>query len=73
MTAAEQIQALQNAADTVGLTIHQLIKEHKKDKIFWFYAAVGTKRVSPVLPYSEINAFLFGWIKCSEITPIKNT
>lgn len=61
-----EIEALQNAANNIGLTIHPYWREDKRKTIPLYFASRGMETVSPVLPYKELNAFLLGWIKSTK-------
>jgi hypothetical protein len=60
-----QIEALQNAAKNLGLNIHQKQFEDKR-KAPKYFAQLGSKSVSPVLDYDNMNHFLLGWSKSKE-------
>lgn len=63
MTQKHQLQSLQNAADTIGLEIHQKLPEDKRKTVPTYFAQKGISTVSPVLNYEQMNHFLWGWIK----------
>lgn len=65
MEAAQQLESLQNAANVVGLTVHQKhFYEDKRKKVPMFFVNRGNETVSPVLDYECLNNFIFGWITC---------
>jgi hypothetical protein len=59
-----EIQSLQNAANNLGIVIHQKQYEDKRQKIKKYFAQIGVATVSPVLDYENMNHFLLGWHKC---------
>lgn len=66
-----ELEALQNAANTAGLTIHERYQPDKRKKTKMYFANKGDETVSPVLDYEQLNHFLLGWIRCSQqLTPI---
>lgn len=67
MKAAQQLESLQNAANVVGLTVHQKhFYEDKRKKVPMFFLNRGKETVSPVLDYSNLTHFILGWIKCKQ-------
>ena len=58
-------EALQNAANNIGLIIKEWYFEDKR-KTGKKYFAINSKgqTLSPVLSYEHLNMFLLGWIKC---------
>lgn len=67
MTVAQQLESLQNAADVIGLKVHQKhFYEDKRKKVPMFFLDRGIETVSPVLDYSNLNHFILGWIKCKQ-------
>ena len=65
----EEIQALQNAADSVklpGLQIHAKIFEDKR-KSKKYFLQYGNRTLSPVLDYSNMNSFILGINRAKEI------
>jgi len=70
----EEIQALQNAADSVqlsGLQVHEKIFEDKR-KSKKYFLQYGSRTLSPVLDYSNMNSFIFGIIRAKELLTNKN-
>lgn len=63
-----EIQALQNAADSIGLTIHEKATDDKRKTVKHYFAQDESETVSPVLDYDQMNHFLLGWIKCLKYT-----
>jgi hypothetical protein len=61
-------QSLQNAADQIGLTIHERPTQDRRKTVKMYYAVIDNLSVSPVLDYDKMNHFLLGWINC-----VKNT
>lgn len=61
-----EIQALQNAATELGLTIHEKFMEDKRKSVKKYFAQNGIETVSPVLDYEQLNHFLLGWIRCEK-------
>ena len=65
----EEIQALQNAADSVklpGLQVHAKIFEDKR-KSKKYFLQYGKNTLSPVLDYSNMNSFILGIIRAKKI------
>jgi hypothetical protein len=56
-----ELEALQNAANLSGLTIHEKPFEDKRKTAKKYFAQRGTNTVSPVLDYENLNHFLLGW------------
>ncbi len=62
-----ELQALQNAADGLGLTIHEKpFYEDKRKTIKKYFAKKRNETVSPVLDYEQLNHFLSGWRTCQK-------
>jgi hypothetical protein len=65
----EEIQALQNAADSVklpGLQVHAKIFEDKR-KSKKYFLQYGNNTISPVLDYSNLTHFILGIIRAKEL------
>lgn len=65
----EEIQALQNAADSVklpGLQVHAKIFEDKR-KSKKYFLQYGKNTLSPVLDYSNMNSFILGINRAKEL------
>ena len=65
----EEIQALQNAADSVqlsGLQVHEKIFEDKR-KSKKYFLQYGKNTLSPVLDYSNLTHFILGIKRAKEI------
>ena len=62
-----KIQALQNAADHVGLIIHENFTQDKRKTTKRYFATLNGTCVSPVLEYENLNHFLLGWIKAKTL------
>lgn len=61
-----ELQALQNSADDLGLTVHQKYINDKRKTIGLYFANKGNETVSPVLDYDQLNHFLLGWRTCKK-------
>jgi len=59
-----EIQSLQNAANVIGLTIHERFANDKRKTVKMYFAQNGNETVGPALDYAQLNYFLMGWIKC---------
>lgn len=57
------LEALQNAANACGLTIHEKISQDKRKTIKRYFANKNSNTVSAVYDYEEMNAFLIGYIE----------
>ena len=69
----EEIQALQNAADSVklpGLQVHAKIFEDKR-KSKKYFLQYGNRTLSPVLDYSNMNSFILGIKRAKKILTSK--
>ena len=65
----EEIQALQNAADSVklpGLQVHEKTFEDKR-KSKKYFLQYGKNTLSPVLDYSNMNSFILGINRAKEL------
>lgn len=63
MNAQQQIEALQNALNSFGLTnltLHPKISEDKREKTPKFFLNFGFQTISPVLSYENMNSFIMG-------------
>lgn len=60
----KEIDALQNAADSIGLTIHEKATDDKRKTVKHYFAQGESETVSPVLDYDQMNHFILGWWKC---------
>ncbi len=67
MEAITEIQALQNAANLIGLTIYEKFNQDKRIKVKLYFAQLEKQTISPALDYDNMNHFLLGFIKCSEL------
>lgn len=56
-----ELEALQNAATDIGLTIHEKFTTDKRQTLKRYFAQRGRETVSPVLDYEQLNHFLLGW------------
>ena len=63
MNQITEIQALQNFATKLNLTVHEKYfdDKRKKAKKYFVNSPDGRKTFSPVLDYEGINNFLLGW------------
>lgn len=61
-----ELQALQNAADRIGLIIHEYFTQDKRKSVKKYFAQRGQETISPVLDYEQLNYFLLGFIKASK-------
>jgi hypothetical protein len=61
-----EIQYLQNAADDLGLVVHEKAIDDRRKKVKRYFANKGNETVSPVLDYEQLNHFLAGWRRKSE-------
>lgn len=61
-----EIQYLQNAANSIGLIIHQKFSEDRRKTVGQYFATQNGTTVSPVLDYEKLNYFLFGWIEAGK-------
>jgi len=68
MNTITELQALQNAANVIGLTVYEKCQNDKRKTLKRYFANRGDETVSPVLDYEQLNHFLLGWIKCKRIT-----
>lgn len=62
-----ELEALQNAADGVGLIVNEKYIQDKRKtvkKYFLWHGRHGT--VSPVLNYDQMNHFILGWIRATQ-------
>ena len=59
-----ELEALQNAADDLNLTVYEKITNDKRRTVKTYFANNGDETVSPVLDYEQLNHFLLGWRKC---------
>lgn len=64
-----ELEALQNAAAGLGLTIHQKYPNDKRQTLKRYFAQRDKETVSPVLDYEQLNHFLVGWIRGQKQTP----
>lgn len=62
-----QQEALQNAANTVKLTVHLQPQTDKRNKKGYFYCTLYGTSISPVLDYSNLNHFILGYIKAIKL------
>ena len=63
MNTQQQMEALQNALNSFGLTnltVYPEISEDKRMKKPKFFLNFGLKTISPVLDYENMNCFIMG-------------
>ena len=63
MNAQEQIEALENALNSFGLTnltVYPKLSEDKRVKTPKFFLNNGFQTISPVLSYENMNSFIMG-------------
>lgn len=71
MNAQQQMEALNNALNSFGLTnltLYPKISEDKRNKVSKFFLQQGVKTISPVLNYNEMNCFILGMGAVKELT-----
>lgn len=59
-----EIQALQNFADTLNLKVNIKHSNDKRKTVNKYFATLDGTSVSPVLDYGQLNHFFLGWSKC---------
>jgi len=62
-----ELQALNNAASSVGLVVFPKMQEDKRKTVQMYFATYNGRSISPVLPYDSLNVFLLGCIKTYEL------
>lgn len=67
METITEIQALQNAANLIGLTIYEKFTQDKRKTVKLYFAQLEKQTISPVLDYDNMNHFLLGFINCAEL------
>ena len=63
MNAQQQMEALQNALNSFGLTnltLYPKISEDKRLKTPKFFLSFGFQTISPVLDFEKMNCFIMG-------------
>ena len=71
MNAQQQIEALQNALQYLGLkniNLHEKQYNDKRKKVSKFFLQQGLETISPVLDYNEMNHFIFGMGTMQKLT-----
>jgi hypothetical protein len=66
MDTSTELNALQNAANKIGLVIQEYFFEDKRKTSKKYFARKDNTSVSPVLDYKNMNYFLLGWIRATE-------
>ena len=56
-----ELQALQNFGDDLGLIIHEKYPDDRRKTIKKYFATFEGVSVSPVLDYEQLNCFMIGW------------
>ncbi len=70
MKSLEQLQALQNMANSANSRITVHLRPYYDDKrrtVPKFYANIGNVTISPTLDYSNLNHFLLGYSSAAKI------
>lgn len=67
-----ELEALQNAASSVSLSIHERISTDRRIKVSKYFAQLGKSTISPTLDYTNMNHWLHGYITASKIIHPKN-
>ena len=67
METITEIQALQNAANLIGLTIYEKFTQDKRKTVKLYFAQLEKQTISPVLDYDNMNHPLLGFIKCAKL------
>ena len=71
MNAQQQMEALQNALNSFGLTnltLYPKISEDKRLKTPKFFLNNGFQTISPVLSYENMNSFILGMGTMQKLT-----
>lgn len=61
------IQALQNAADTIGATVHSIFQEDKRKTVEKFCLYYNGNSIAPVLDYNQMQHYIQGMVKAKQI------
>ncbi len=67
-----ELQALNNAANRLGLIVSRKFEDDKRKKVQKYFASFRGTSISPVLPYTELNMFLLGFSKSIDVTALKH-
>lgn len=59
-----ELQALQNFADQFGYKVHQKHYDDKRRTTSKYFIQDGSKTISPVLDYEQLNCFMIGYMAC---------
>lgn len=62
-----ELESLQNAATPLGLEVHEKWTHDKRRKVKRFYLTLNGNSISPVLDYSNLNHFILGFWKASNL------
>lgn len=63
-----ELQALQNAANKMNLTICEWHNEDNRKTIKKYFAKINGKTISPILDYETLNHFILGYSKAQSET-----
>lgn len=66
MEAITELEALQNAANDLNLTIYERPTQDKRKTVKLYFAAQGQYTVSGNIDYDQMNHFLLGWRKANK-------
>jgi len=61
-----ELQALQNAANSCGLIIHEWHHLDRRKTVKHYYATRNGTKASPTLNYDNLVHFLLGYIRAAE-------
>lgn len=62
-----EIQALQNMAEGMNITVHEKHTQDKRKTVKMYFANIGQETISPVLDYETLNHFLLGFRKAKQL------
>lgn len=68
MNTITELEALQNAANVIGLQVKEYIQNDKRKSIKKYFLLNDIGTVSPVLDYENMNHFILGWINCKKFS-----
>jgi hypothetical protein len=63
-----EIEALQNFAERLNLTVHMKHMQDKRRTVNKYFASYKGISVSPPLDYEQLNHFFMGWNNCQKAT-----
>jgi hypothetical protein len=58
-----ELQALNNAANDMGLTVYERLTQDKRRTVKQYFAQNGNETISPILDYEQLNCWLLGYRK----------